>query len=389
MVYYTQFSRDTTSSESKKLWDPSKTLGIINMASGYECITCIGHAPSKRRRCQNPIRKDNKEFIMQTLSDIAYLRPDSPAVLSRLREIVGPALCVRYHQNQADTVIASWQSTLQQLKPQLQEPKTAKSIQSGGTKVVIKDECIEDLRAQLREMRELLAEVQAAKSRQCQDEESKQGEERATNDRNEEKRKRQEKDREAKKQEKERLEKERLEKERLEKERQEKERLEKERKEKEEKERREREHAAQNERIRQRAQKLREEREREKREREQKEQKEWNQSWKKYEERWTQFRASGCGGKSIKDDIPWPVKSGLYRDVTASSVKEFLQRSGETEGNMSRLMRKECQKWHPDMINRFLSAFQVTDADQLMLGMICRVVTDLLNSSAGKSAEFF
>ena len=389
MVYYTQFSRDTASSERKKLWDPSKTLGIINMASGYECITCIGHAPSKRRRCQNPIRKDNREFIMQTLSDIAYLRPDSPAVLSRLREIVGPALCVRYHQNQADTVIASWQSTLQQLKPQLQEPKTAKSIQSGGTKVVIKDECIEDLRAQLREIREFLAEVQAAKSRQCQDEESKRGEERATNDRNEEKRKRQEKDREAKKQEKERLEKERLEKECLEKERQEKERLEKERKEKEEKERREREHAAQNERIRQRAQKLREEREREKREREQKEQKEWNQSWKKYEERWTQFRASGRGGNSIKDDIPWPVKSGLYRDVTASSVKEFLQRSGETEGNMSRLMRKECQKWHPDMINRFLSAFQVTDADQLMLGMICRVVTDLLNSSAGKSAEFF
>jgi len=330
---------------------------------------------------------------MQTLSDIAYLHPDSPAVLSRLREIVGPALCVRYHQNQADTVIARWQSTLQQLKPQLREPKTAKSIQSGGTKVVIKDECIEDLRAQLREIREFLAEVQAAKSRQCQDEESKQGEERATKNRNEEERKRQEKDREAKKQEKERLEKERLEKERLEKERlekecQEKKRLEKERKEKEEKERREREHAAQNERIRQRAKKLREEREREKREREQKEQKEWNQSWKKYEERWTQFRASGHRGKSIRDDIPWPVKSGLYRDVTSSSVKEFLQRSGETEGDMSRLMRKECQKWHPDMINRFLSAFQVTDADQMMLGMICRVVTDLINSSAGKSAEF-
>ena len=369
MVYHTQFSRDTVADERKKLWDPSKTLGILNMAPGYECITCIGYAPSKRRRCQNPIRQDNRELIMRTLSEIAYLHPDSPAVLSRLRAIVGPALCVRYHQNQAETVVAGWQSALRQLKPQLGEPKIAKSIQNGKTKVVIKDESIEDLREQLREIKELLAKLQDAKS---QDQKSEQGEEQVTKDRQEEKRKREERERKAKRQEKERLEKERLEKERQEKERQEKERK--------EKEEREREQAARNERIRQRAQKVRQ--------MEQKEKEEWNQSWKKYEERWAQLRASGPGETNIRNAIPWPVKSGLYRNVNASSVKEFLQRAGERDGNAAKVMRKECQKWHPDIIHRSLRGSQVTDADQMMLDMICRVVTGLLDDISGRSAEF-
>jgi len=30
---------------------------------------------------------------------------------------------------------------------------------------------------------------------------------------------------------------------------------------------------------------------------------------------------------NVRDLIPWPVKSGLYRDVNASNVKDFLQRA--------------------------------------------------------------
>jgi hypothetical protein len=406
-----QFSCDATSAERKKLWNPSKTLGIINMDSGYQCITCIGYAPSQGRRCRNPIKNDNREFIMETLDDIAYLHPDSPAVTSRLRAIAGPALCVRYHQNQAETVVMQWQRKLQQL-PQIGERKPTKPIQRNKKQEFIQDQSVENVKEQLREARELLAKLQGEINNQRhQDQGSERREEQGAKDRQEEERKRrrsEKREREARRQEKDRLEQEllekerlekerlekkrlekkRLEKKRLEKERLEKERLDKERREREEEERRERDQTAKNERMRQRAQKVREEREREKREREQKEREEWDQSWKKYQELWVHFKASAPGERNVQDAIPWPVKSGSYRDVTASKVKEFLERAVPMDAHRAKLLRKECLKWHPDMICRLLRGYHLTEVNQMMVDMICRVVTDLLNNSAGRSAEF-
>jgi hypothetical protein len=368
MVGYTQFSRDETSTDRKKLWDPSTTLGIINADRG--CITCVGYAPTQRRRCRNPIRQDNRELITEALNDIAYMNPDSPAVLSRLRAIAGPALCVRYHQNQAETVVTQWQRKLQQLKPQIGERKPTKPVQSSRKQESVQEQSMKDLLKQLREGRELLAELQKEMNSQRQRGLEK---ERVEKDRVE----------------KERLEKERLQKERLEKERLEKERLEKEKREREEKKQREREQAASNERIRQRAQKSREQRQREKREKEQKERDEWDQSWTKYQEGWVHFRTSTAPREgNLRDVIPWPVKSGSHRDVTRSNVEEFLQKAVPSDANVAKVMRKECQKWHPDMIHRLLRGAQLTDVDQMMVDMICRVVTDLLNKSARRSAEF-
>ena len=390
MVGHAQFSCDAKSAERKKLWNPSKTLGIINTDSGYQCITCIGYAPSQGRRCRNPIRADNREFITETLDDIAYLHPDSPAIASRLRAIAGPALCVRYHQNQAETVVMQWQRKLQQL-PQIGERKPTKPIKRSKKQEFIKDQSVGDVKEQLREARELLAKLQGEiNNERHQDQGSERREEQVAKDREEEReRRRSEKmEREARTREKERLEKERLEKERLEKKRLEKERLDKERIEREEKKRREREQAANNERIRQRAQKVREEREREKREREEKEGEEWGQSWIKYQERWVHFRASASREGNIKDVIPWPVKSGSYCDVTASKVKEFLERAVPRDTHRAKLLRKECLKWHPDMICRWLRGYPLTEVNQMMVDMICRVITDLLNNSSGRSAEF-
>jgi hypothetical protein len=391
MVNSTQFPRDATSAERKKLWNPSETLGIFNPDCGS--ITCIGHAPSKRRRCQNPINKANRNFISETLNAIAYLHPDSSAVMSRLRTIAGPALCVRYHQNQAETVLMQWQRKLQQLKPEDGERSPAKNIQSNKNQQFIQDPSIRDLKEQLREMRELLARLQEdANSQRHQYSGSERGEAQVSKDRQEEERKRrrsEEREREARK-EKERLERERLEKERLERERLERERLEKERRKREEQKQREREReqAADNERTRQRAQKKREERAREKREKEQKEREEWDQLWTTYQERWVSFRASASTETNIRDAIPWPVKSGSYRDVKASNVKQFFQKAVPADANVATLMRKECLKWHPDMISRLLRDSQLNDADKLMIDVICTVVTDSLNSCAGRSAPF-
>jgi len=45
-------------------------------------------------------------------------------------------------------------------------------------------------------------------------------------------------------------------------------------------------------------------------------------------------------------------------------------------------------KWHPDRTCIWLRDAQLSDADKMVVDMICRVVTDLLNESAGRSSEF-
>ncbi|KAH6664489.1 putative reticulocyte-binding protein 2 like protein a [Halenospora varia] len=387
MVNYTQFSPRTISTEKAKLWNPSKTLEIIN--PDYDCLTCVGYAPSRGRRCRNPIRADNRALITRTLDEIAYLPPNSPAVMSRLRGIAGPALCVRYHQGQAETVVMQWQRKIPLLKPQIGEQKPAKPVQSSRLQEPARDRRVEDLRDQLKEMRDAIAKLrEEIDSPRHQSQECEGPEERAVKDLQEEERKQrrsEERKREARRKESERLEKGRLEKERLE-----KECLAKEKREKEEKQRREREEAAANERIRQRAQKVREEREREKRKKEQKERKEWDQLWAKYQERWAQFKASASDIRegNIRDAIPWPVKSGLYRDAKDSNVKEFFQKAVSRDEDMAKLMRKECLKWHPDRRCTWLRDAQLSDVDKMMVDMICRVVTELLNGSARRSSEF-
>ena len=385
MIDYSQFSPHTISTEKARLWNPSKTLGIIN--PDYDCLTCIGYAPSQGRRCRNPNRADNRALISRTPDEIAYLSPNSPAVMSRLRAIAGPALCVRYHQGQADTVVMQWQSKIQRLKPQAGKRKPTKSVQSSRLQESARDRQVEDLQDQLKEMKEAMARLrEEIDSQRKQSQEYEGPEERAVKDRQEQERKqrrREETDRETKRKENERLEKERLERERLE-----KERLAEEKRKEEQKQRQEREKAAANERIRQRAQKLREKREREKREKEQKEREGWDELWAKYQERWAHFKTSASDIRegNFRDAIPWPVKSGSYSDVKDQNVKEFFQNAVPRDENMVKLMRKECLKWHPD---RWLREARLGDDDKSMVEMICRVVTELLNGSAGRSSEFF
>jgi hypothetical protein len=431
MVVSAQFYRHSTvSSERKKLWDPYETLGIINTDPGYDKITCIGNAPTQGRRCRNPIKGSNREFIKAVLSEISFLPPDSPGVLSRLQAIVGPALCVSRHQSQAELVMQQWKRNIQQLRRQSEsrEERTRKpSRNSKQDSEKVQKPSIHEVRERMRELEELMATLE-----QERDEESEQFSGQVRRDERGAQRSRtaeqtrqmnEEMQREAKREEKTRLEKERLEKkrlqeerlererlkrerlererreeerlerERLEREKREEERLEKERKEKEETKRRKQEQAAHNERIRQRAAKLREDREREKREAELREQEEWEQAWSKYQTLWAAFRASSSNttteeGK-IREAIPWPVKSGLHRDVNASNVRDFLQRAVAKEGNnSSSLLRKECHKWHPDRMDRLFRGVKLTDVDRIMIDMICRVVTELLCKSAGRSSEF-
>jgi hypothetical protein len=76
-------------------------------------------------------------------------------------------------------------------------------------------------------------------------------------------------------------------------------------------------------------------------------------------------------------------------DVKASNVEEFLKRAVAKEGkNGAKIIKKECLKWHPDALNHMLRGAQLLDVDQMMIDMICQVLTDMLNSSGGRNLSF-
>lgn len=446
-------SDDTSDDIKEKLWNPTKVLGIINTDPGYQRITCIGYAPTQGRRCRNPINASNRAIIMETLDEIAYLQPDSHAVKSQLRAIAGPALCVRYHQNQAATVVKQWKENIKQIKPRSENRLQPRS--SKGNKA------LEDTQKEVRELKDIVTELQDELKRQRRKSQREAREEEyAAEDREKDQRRRQresrermKRDEEAKREEDEREEEEtakflaelrdiarrrqmqklrellkreeeaereederrekerraeeeaRQEKERkAEEERQEKkrraeeeERREKERraeekererleqkkekerqeKEKQDREQKAREDAAQNERTREKARKKREERREKERESARKEREEWDRLWTSYQERWIAFKASSRTEENIQEVIPWPVKSGLYKDVCGSEVKIFFRMAVPREANMNLLMKKEAIKWHPDKTRMWLPGGKLAEALEDKIGEVCRVVTEL------------
>lgn len=100
-------SFDSIPKSKQKIWDPIKVLDIIN--PDRDCLTCVGYAPSCRRRCRNPINAGNRATAFNHLDQMAYSEPGSPDIRELLHKIAKCALCLRYHQDQVNVVVAQWE----------------------------------------------------------------------------------------------------------------------------------------------------------------------------------------------------------------------------------------------------------------------------------------
>jgi outer membrane biosynthesis protein TonB len=313
------------------------------------------------------------------LDEIALLSPSSCAVASKLSKIAFLSLCVRYHRGQVDEVVAQWQTKISSMKPHAGRTKSwrvegdtsspnmaARNAAPRATQQTPQAPSSERPRISAR-----IRPTEAEKEQRRQEAQAK------------------------KQQEQERLSKEKQEREKQEKEEEEK--LEREKKQK--KEQQERERAAQNERLRKAAERRREEEERLKRAEAASEKK---AIWKAgtpleacilfsvHSELLliSAFTATkSIPASSIRSAIPWPVKSGLYKEVKYSAVKEFFLKGCPDMENptlMFKLMQKESLKWHPDKMCALFRRPTVADAEKMVVDVIAKVVIELRGEAQEK-----
>ena len=96
------------------LWLPSEVLQLDLDSSGF---TCIGYAPSKGRRCHNPIACANRHEAANILREMSMLDPHSKRLDKRLEELASRLLCRRWHQNQATDMKTLWRQKIDRHYP--------------------------------------------------------------------------------------------------------------------------------------------------------------------------------------------------------------------------------------------------------------------------------
>src|SRR5690349_13904095 len=84
-------------------------LGIINPDRGT--FTCVGYAPSMRRRCRNPISCSDRTFVYGLLRLLDLKAPNSYKFGVLLDEAAYRSLCWR-HGGQADNVAERWEDSI-------------------------------------------------------------------------------------------------------------------------------------------------------------------------------------------------------------------------------------------------------------------------------------
>jgi hypothetical protein len=96
----------TTSTATLASWDPIALLSLMNPAK--LAITCVGYAPSCRRRCRNAIAAHNILSAKVVMRDLVRADLSDAGIKDLLYDLAGYTLCRRYHQSQATVVSDGW-----------------------------------------------------------------------------------------------------------------------------------------------------------------------------------------------------------------------------------------------------------------------------------------
>ena len=87
-------------------WDPTDLFQLVN--PDKMSITCVGYAPSCRRRCRNPIAYHNVQAAKAVIGQIVRPGVNNTDLKEMLFNLAEYTLCRRYHQDQATDVSNRW-----------------------------------------------------------------------------------------------------------------------------------------------------------------------------------------------------------------------------------------------------------------------------------------
>jgi hypothetical protein len=106
---------------------------------------------------------------------------------------------------------------------------------------------------------------------------------------------------------------------------------------------------------------------------ERKSRKVWGEKWGAYVKKWEQL-AMGDGSKVAIASMPWPVESGERKDVGTKEIERFFlyaPSSGQpTETQLSKVLKLERIRWHPDKIQQKLGG---QDVEELVIQGVTEV----------------
>ncbi|KAF8848620.1 hypothetical protein BDZ45DRAFT_564500, partial [Acephala macrosclerotiorum] len=113
---------------------------------------------------------------------------------------------------------------------------------------------------------------------------------------------------------------------------------------------------------------------------ERKTKKAWSEKWDAYIQKWDTL------GKGVVENIaiatiPWPVESGVRKDVGRKEVERFFlyaPTAGQpTEVQLSKVLKVERVRWHPDKIQQKLGGQSVNEEVMQAVTAVFQVIDDL------------
>jgi hypothetical protein len=301
--------------------DLFKLFQIWNPRFRYN--SCVGYAPTKGKRCGWEMYGSS---VAKQLKDIGDKLPQEAPTKAELMEVATDALC-HHHKRQASDIARKWKSLIDDLD-------------------------LEDLSERMRNVR-------------MNDDDFNPRFGGSQNTRDEAKRKQEEKKRQ----------------ERAQDEARKKREEEETRRKREEEETKRREERARED--------ARKEQERKDREVEG-EKRSWMQAWTRYAEAEEKFKGLlkfNCAldliltfptEKKVRSSsgIPWPVKSGLCKDVNEQNVIAFYHNAlpGSSVNEFCKIMQRECLIWHPDKAKQLIGSLTLTATEEASMAVISRTV---------------
>lgn len=106
VTYHLNIMSSISSTSTLPSWDPMELFTLVN--PDKLGITCVGYAPSKRRRCQNAIAYRNIRAAKAVMSRLMRPGVDGDDMKEMLYNLAEYTLCRGNHQSQATEVSDRW-----------------------------------------------------------------------------------------------------------------------------------------------------------------------------------------------------------------------------------------------------------------------------------------